>query len=512
MMPEPLHQAPGRHARAIVTMLLLVPLASPAASGANFGHGNVVDKARRLAQSPYRAPNRAPTFLRDLSYDDYRAIRFEPEAALWPGHDFRVQFFPPGHLHEHVVAIHVVDDEGIHEIPFASTMFDLGPNAALRERIPEDLGFAGFRLHYTTDGSPRRANSEDDEFLVFLGASYFRLKGMRQEYGLSARGAAIDTGLPDPEEFPRFTTFWLERPRPEAKTVTVHALLDSPSLTGAYRFDIKPGKSGNRVDVAATLFLRRPVDKLGLAPLTSMFMYSVGDHRPPAYLRPAVHDSDGLLLHAENGEWVWRPLQNPARVTVDRFRADDPRGFGLLQRDRDYDHYQSPSMEYQKRPSLWVTPRGDWGPGHLELVQLPTGVEWQDNIVAYWRPAQQPSPGEPLRLGYRLRADADGPAQPLARVTTTRKARRWEGPDHTFVVEFAGAGLMDLPADAGLRPQVSTDRGRAQATAVSKDSAYGVWRVRLQAAGADGEPQHLRLHLERNDKPVTETWDYVVRP
>lgn len=492
--------------------LLLACGTIPAAADESFSYDAVVDKARKLAQPPYQAPEKVPDFLRELDYDAHRALRFDPEQSPWPGHNFRIQFFAPGFLHQETVAINLVEADGMREAPFSPGMFDYGDRPGLEEKMPEDLGFAGFRLHYTADSPPERANSKHDEFLVFLGASYYRLKGLRQEYGLSARGAAIDTGLDVPEEFPRFREFWIERPAPDAHAVTVYALLDSHALTGAYRFTAYPGGSGSVVDVKATLFMRHNVTKLGLAPLTSMFMYGVGDHRPPRFLRPAVHDSDGLLLHLANDEWLWRPLSNPEAVTVDLFRADNLKGFGLLQRDREYDHYQSPSMEYQNRPSAWIAPKGDWGPGHVELVQLPIDDEWHDNIVAFWKPAEQPEPNQPLHLAYRMRAAAQGPEQPLAHVSATRTADGREAGVKSFRVEFTGPELMALPHDADIKTEVSFDRGQLHQVQLAKDDTYGVWRVTLKTVPEPGQPQHLRLRLTHEGRTLTETWDYIHRP
>src|SRR5205085_6387853 len=155
--------------------------------------------------------------------------------------------------------------------------------------------------------------------------------------------------------------------------VTVYALLESQRATGAYRFDIVPGAE-TVVRVQARLYLRAAatqVATLGIAPLTSMFFS--GENQPRrGDFRPEVHDSDGLQVATGDGEWLWRPLQNPARMTVTSFAVRELRGFGLMQRDRTFSSYEDTEARYERRPSAWVRPLSDWGPGRVELVQLPT--------------------------------------------------------------------------------------------------------------------------------------------
>ena len=82
-----------------------------------------------------------------------------------------------------------------------------------------------------------------------------RASARDQVFGLSARGLAIDTAESWGEEFPWFREFWLVTPAPNAKELTIYALLDSPRVTGAYRFAVEPGEQ-TRVDVECRLFLR----------------------------------------------------------------------------------------------------------------------------------------------------------------------------------------------------------------------------------------------------------------
>jgi glucans biosynthesis protein len=292
---------------------------------------------------------------------------------------FQVQFFHPGLYYNRTVIINTVSHEGAKNVPFSPDFFDYGANR-FQEKIPSELGFAGLRILYPLN------TDQPDDIAVFLGASYFRAVGKNQAYGLSARGLAIDTGQDSGEEFPYFKEFWIEEPDRNAQEIIIFALLDSKRITGAYRFTIRPGDN-TKMLVEGKLFKRDNIEKIGIAPLTSMFFYGENtNQRPVDDFRPEIHDSDGLQVVNSSGEKIWRPLINPPHLFINSFQSSNIKAFGLLQRDRDFDHYQDQETRYDSRPSALVVPVGDWGPGHVELVQIPTENETNDNIVAYWVP------------------------------------------------------------------------------------------------------------------------------
>jgi glucans biosynthesis protein len=342
-----------------------------------FNFADVHRRAAGLAKQTFEDSKREiPAFLRDLSYDQYQDIRFRPEKALWrnEGLPFEVRFAHLGFLFLWPVKINVVENGEVKPVAYSNDYFDYGHNKVPAD-LPADLGFAGFRLLY-----PLHQDGRYDEVAVFLGASYFRAVGQNQGFGISARGLAIDTGLPKAEEFPFFREFWIEKPARDATDITVYALLDSQSATGAYRFVIKPGLA-TICEVKAHVFMRQKVQKLGIAPLTSMFFHGELTDRFMDDFRPEVHDSDGLLLETGNGEWLWRPLVNPRRLNVSSFQDTNPKGFGLLQRDRDFSNYQDLEALYQRRPSAWIEPVGEWGKGVVQLIEIPSSAERYDNIV-----------------------------------------------------------------------------------------------------------------------------------
>ncbi len=511
----------GRAAATCVVLLFGVPWAAaqplPAAAPSQT-FSVVAERARVLAAQPYVAPaGKLPADLAALNYDRHRDIRFRPERALWrdAGLPFEVQFFHPGWLFADPVRVHEVSPAGTREISVDPKDFDYGKNSLDPTAWPK-LGFAGLRVHY-----PLNSGAYKDELVVFLGASYFRALGKGQRYGLSARALAIDTvarpGRPTRgEEFPRFVEFWLERPAgAEATSLTLHALLDSPRAAGAYTFTITPGED-TVMQVRSRLYLRagsEGIATLGVAPLTSMFLH--GENQPDDNdFRPEVHDSDGLAVHAGSGEWLWRPLVNPQLsrakgVLTTSFSTTDPRGFGLMQRDRAFASYEDLEARYELRPSAWVEPIGNWGPGRVELVQLPTEEEVHDNIVAYWLPDRLPAPGEPMDLSYRVRWQMKQEQRPgSAWVTQTRRGRSYgkllEG-EHKFVIDFDGPALRALPPDAVVEPVVTVGADTVVREAVAyRHDVTGGWRLTLRVlrpitspATASGQPLELRAFLRQ---------------
>ena len=369
------------------------------------------------------------------------------------------------------------------------------------------FGYAGFRVHY-----PIKQAGYKDEVIVFVGASYFRAIGKQHVYGLSARALAVDTALPSGEEFPFFKEYWLVRPAPGAHELEIYALLDSPRLTGAYHFTIYPGDQ-TLVDVESRVFLRKKVGKIGIAPLTSMFFSGENALQRVEDYRPEVHDSDGLLLFDATGEWTWRPLRNPRTLTVNSFGMTNPRGFGLIQRDRDFEHYQDLETRMETRPSVWIAPKGDWGAGGVELVQIPTQADIHDNIVAYWVPEQPADPAKPLDFAYRMTWYGDDAAHPPAgRVIASRRDRGTFEDGYRFVIDFQGRQLETLSAETVLQGVVTVGEGELLEQQVVKNPVNAQWRLTFQVRPRGGNPVEMRAFLKKGEEALTETWSYVLEP
>lgn len=485
------------------------------------GFADVKAMAAHLAEQPYKPEKQAPEFLLNLTYEQWRDIRFKPGSSLWRSRNlpFEIQFFHPGVYYRHPVDVYVIDGQKTTEIPFSPEIFDYGENQFDQE-IPEDLGFAGFRVHY-------KLNRPDykDEFAVFLGASYFRAVGKSMHYGLSSRGLAIDTGLDSGEEFPLFTKFWLVQPGSGAEQLVVYALLQSQSYTGAYEFTLHPGVV-TQTRVNSRIYQRTPVKKLGIAPLTSMFYYGENTEKPPqGDFRPEVHDSDGLLIAQSTGEWIWHPLRNPKTLSILEFKAPNPIGFGLLQRDLEFDHYQDLEALYNKRPSAWIKPTGgDWGNGRIELIMIPSDKEVNDNIVAFWVPdiADQT---EVLSFSYIIswffpsRSPHGGGV-----VNATFASADDQEKTRSLLVDFKGGKLDSLNSQAF--PGARVTAGEAISIVeqrVQKNPYINGWRMVLKIRAKDqstlekvlankSEPIHLRGFLHLGEDVLTETWRYAFYP
>ena len=481
-----------------------------------FSLDDVAVQAKALAEQKYQAPrSNLPNEFRDMKFADYQKIQFKREKSQWAGDKtpFKLSFYHQGMHFDTPVKINEVTADKVEEIKYDPSRFDFG-DVKFDPKATENLGWAGFRVLY-----PINKADKQDEIMTMLGASYFRVIGKGQTYGLSARGMAIDTALPSGEEFPRFTEFWVERPKPNDKHLVIFALLDSPRATGAYRFILRPGVD-TVVDVKAQMYLRDKVGKLGVAPLTSMYLFGANQPSPVPNYRPALHDSNGLSIHAGNGEWIWRPLNNPKHLAVSTFTVENPRGFGLLQRGRDFDKYQDLDDRYDMRPSGWIEPKGDWGKGRVELVEIPTSDETNDNIVAFWTPESLPEPGKVMNFSYRLHFTRDESALHSPETAYVKSTLRSTGdvkqsnlvrqPDGTvaFIVDFVGPEMSKLPQNSPVTPQVSIgNNGELVENSVRYNPVTKGWRLVLRVRVKDNkQPTEMRAALVNGDKTLTETW------
>ena len=476
-----------------------------------FNLEDVSVKAKELAGQKYEAPrSNLPNEFREMKFADYQKIRFRTEKAEWADQKtpFKLSFYHQGMHFDTPVKINEITANTVEEIKYDPTRFDFG-DVKFDPKATEQLGYAGFRVLY-----PINKADKQDEIMTMLGASYFRVVGKGHTYGLSARGMAIDTALPSGEEFPRFTEFWIQRPKPGDKHLVIFALLDSPRATGAYRLTLRPG-SDTIVDVKARMFLRDKVTKLGVAPLTSMFLFGANQPSKVLNYRRELHDSSGLSIHAGNGEWIWRPLNNPKHLAVSNYSIENPRGFGLLQRGRDFSHYEDLDDRYDKRPSAWIEPKGDWGKGSVDLVEIPTADETNDNIVAFWSPEKLPEPGQPLDVAYRMHWTIDEAAlhapdsawvqQTLRSTGDVKQSNLIRQPDGSvaYLVDFEGPSLAALPETADVRSQVSVgDNAELVENSVRYNPETKGWRLTLRMKIKDpGKPTEMRAALVENIVP-----------
>lgn len=478
--------------------------------GGKFSYEDVVSQARALGERPFDAEGlKIPAELTRLTYDSYREIRFRREKALWRdgGSDYRLHPFHLGFLHDKPVQLHIIREGIATPIPFTTGLFEYG-KVPVPERLSPSLGFAGFAVT-TTLNNP----TVQDELIAFLGASYFRLIGRGHRYGLSARSLALDVGGKEPEEFPFFRSLWLEEPTPGSPELVIYGLVDSPSVVAAYRYVVSPGKQ-TTMTVTATIVPRSVIPRIGLAPLTSMFLAGEGDLGQRADFRPEIHDSDGLLLKTGVGEWIWRPIRNPKSLQISSFADRSPGGFGLMQRDREFGHYQDLEAQYHARPGYWIEPLGDWGEGRVDLIEIPTDGEAFDNIVACWTPSKPIEPGKPAQFVYRLSALSTTEAlHPQGQVRSSFGASDTQdaGSNGTgtrrFIVDFADGDLEHYLADPKrVELHASVTAGTIAAKSIDPHPAIKGFRVMVDATLNAGETAQMRIVLKSRSQTLTETW------
>ncbi len=482
-----------------------VPTKVRFAKTANFDPDSVVKIARRLAQKPYGVLNDPlPPGLAKISYDEYRDIRFKPEASIWKaeGLPYQMQLFHRGFYFQDLIEIALVEGNQATHLAYNSGFFTAGD--VLSQKLPtQDIGYSGLRIHY-----PLNNPAYFDELMVFQGASYFRALGKGSDYGLSSRGLALNTAEPEGEEFPIFRAFWVERPNSDSNLIVVHALLDSPSVAGAYRFSVRPGDN-THIDVEATLFPRKELVKVGLAPSTSMFLHSMNGRQNTDDFRPEVHDSDALLILNGRGERLWRPLANPKQLQVSAFMDNSPQGFGLIQRERSFEAYQDLEAHYERRPSLWVEPVGNWGAGEVVLTEIPTDSEIHDNIVSYWKPKQPIAAGSEFHFTYRLiwgdEPEVDDGTVIVARTASGRADIAKATPRRLFVVDYqVKAGNNDeMPV-----VKVQSSAGVITNVVVSRQPKNNGYRLAFEMDPQDAELIELRAELKFTGPREVETWLY----
>ncbi|RZL68344.1 MAG: glucan biosynthesis protein G [Variovorax sp.] len=488
-----------------------------------FSLDDVAARARELANAAYVAPvSNLPPVFSSMQFADYQKLQPRLDRFEWRDQQtpFKLNFYHQGMQFNAPVKINEVSGDQVAEIKYDAARFDFG-DLSFDKEATSQLGYAGFRVLY-----PINQDGKDDEIMSFLGASYFRVIGKGQVYGLSSRGLAIDTTPPGAEEFPNFREFWIQRPQPQDRQLVIYALLDSPRATGAYQFILTPGRDAI-LDVQAKVFVRNDIATLGIAPLTSMFLFGPNQPSDKRNFRPAIHDSNGLAIHTGAGEWLWRPLNNPpGNVAISTFEVDNPKGFGLLQRGREFSRFEDLKDRYDLRPSAWIEPQGSWGKGKVTLMEIPTPDETNDNIVAFWSPDRPARKGEAFGYAYRMHWTMDEPllhGQDNAWVRQTFQTageqlqpnliRQLDG-STSLLVDFEGPVLARLPADAALTAQVSVGPNADVVEQVlQRNPAIQGWRLMLRVKVKNPAlPVEMRAALMQGDKALSETWSYQLPP
>jgi len=475
--------------------------------GEVFSRDKLLEYAKALAKSAYVAPDSTlPASLQSLNYDQYVSIRFRPERAIWSTdhRGFVIEPLHRGFIYAALVDLFTIEDGRVLVVPYEPDMFDFG---SIAPPAPDSkLGFSGFRLKAPID-SPDRL----DDFAIFQGATYFRAIARNQIYGAVARGLAINTGEASGEQFPFFRAFWIERPQQRSDTLAVHALLDSEAATGALHLTLTPGEN-TIIDVDATFYPRTKIDHVGIAPLNSMYLFGPNDRKGVDDVRVAVHESSGLQMLTGGGEWIWRPLQNPETLQISGFVDKTPRGFGLIQRNRDPAAFEDSQHRYETQPSVWITPKGDWGEGSIQLVEIPTDAEIHDNIICYWRPKNALEAGQEYAFSYRTNWCWTPPDTPPMAVVHETRIGAFGAKRRMFVIDFQGDIFANADNIRGIEPNIAANPGKISDVSLTLDTQRRIGRLSF---GLDPESENyseMRAVLIKDGKPVSETWLYRWTP
>jgi glucans biosynthesis protein len=471
-----------------------------------FEAGFVTETARNLSKQPFKASNNdLPEALKGLSYEQYVGIRNKSAANIWATENtgFSVTPLHRGFIFSTPMQINLVAQGQARRVIYDQNLYDVGKLAVPRFG---DIGFSGFSI--------QASQGEDglSDIAIFQGASFFRAMARGQNPGVMARALSIKTADPRGEEFPAFRTVWIERPTLAVNALVVHAIIDSESLTGAYRFTIRPGEA-TIIDTECTFFARAPVDHFGLATMSATHLLGPIDRRRSDDIRPNVAEIGGLQMLTGNGEWIWRPVANRDTLQISTFVDDKPRGFGFLQRDRDFERYQDDDQHWEKRPSLWIEPIGDWSSGGMQLVEIPTETEANDNIITYWRPKQVLTPGSETSFAYRQFWCWSPPERPNLAVTTgSYSGRGLANKRRRFIVEFSGDILADQTLAQDVKPSLSISPGALTLVRIFRYKDFKVFRVLFEFDPGNETSCEMRLVLEASGKPVSETWLYRWTP
>ncbi|MFN3892604.1 MAG: glucan biosynthesis protein [Beijerinckiaceae bacterium] len=477
-----------------------------------FDPAQVLEMARNLARQPWRKPAPdLPEPFNTLNHDQYASIERKPEAFVWRDQStgFALEPTPRGFIFGNSLQINVVEDGVARRLAYDPADYNFGKVPAAAER--KDVGFAGFRLWI------RGADGSLQDFLNFQGQGYFQTVGRGQPFGASARALAVrpvDQGKG--EEFPYFAAVWIERPVLAANAVVIHALLDSESVTGAFRYTMRPGDA-TIVDTECTLFTRAAIDNVGIAAMQGTFLFGPVDRRRGDDVRPGVYDVAGVQMHTGKDEWIWRPVANRQTIQLSAFVDENPKGFGVIQRDRDFSLFSDDDNHWEARPSVWTEPLGDWGPGHVTLIEIPAESQVNQNIIVYWRPRAPLAANSETTFSYRQWWAWNPPDRPpLATAWRSRSGRVSGSPPNArrrrFMVEFRGDALADVARNPEITARVTAAQGSVMSSRLMLARHEKAARVTFDLDAGNEPNMELRLLLESAGKPISETWLYRWTP
>ena len=478
----------------------------PAPQPEAFSAAKVVEMARALAAEPHKPPGSAPLDpLGSASPEEIATIRYRTGDLIWAGAGLAFAIEPvhrsrnfPGE-----VELYTVEGTTASRVVYDPARCDFGtlkpPPASAH------LGFTGFRiLRRRDDGQLLPAAS-------LVNASILAGIAPNQAWGAISRPLSVH--LPDQigEEPSQMRAVWIEQPRSVATELVMHALVDTPSLAGAIRFTLR-ADDATVIDTECTLFTRKQVDHLALAPVQATYLAGPIDWPPTPDMRPAVYEAAGVQMQTGNGEWIWRPVSNRSRLQISGFVDRDPQGYGLMQRDRGFGAFLDDENDWQRRPSVWIEPIGKWGAGEVTLLEIPAASQNNKNIACYWRPRPGLAAGAEVNYAYRQFWSWQAPSRPDGAIVTASRIGRIPGDTSEgktrFLVQFEGGQLGDPAKAAAIVPTIWSSAGKVAAIRVYRAPRQNSMRVVFDL-DAGGQPLvELRVWLKHDNAPMSEAWLY----
>lgn len=470
-----------------------------------FTPAKVAEIARALAGDAFKPPAASPLdALASPSPEELAAIRYKPNELIWANDNLPFAIEPlhrtrnmPGEL-----ALYLVDGATASRLPYDPAKFEFGkvkpPPAGTQ------LGFTGFRvLHRGSDGHLNPVVS-------LLNASILSAIARDQVWGAIARPMSVYSAEQG-EETPHIRTIWIEKPKPIATELVMHAVVDTPSLAGAVRFTLRAGEA-TVIDTECTIFARKQVDHLALTPIQATYLSGPIDWPQTGDMRPAAYEAGGVQMLTGAGEWIWRPVSNRSRLQISGFVDRDPQGFGLIQRDRAFATFLDDDGEWQRRPSVWIEPIGKWGPGEVTLMEIPAASQNNKNIACYWRPKPALAAGSETSFAYRQFWCWRTPEVPDgARVMLSRIGRL---PGDTsevknrVLIQFQGEQLSDPNKAATIAPSIWSSAGKVSSVRVFRTPRHGSMRVVFDLDPGGQPLVELRVVLKQDAASMSETWLY----
>ena len=466
----------------------------------------VQKQAELLSKSKYNEPLKIKN---DLTIDEYSQITFNASKALWMNEAllFRLEFFHLGYIYNTPLAVNEFKGLYSQDIRFTNDLFNFGNlNKDTSDKAKDLEGYAGLKILCQLN----RPN-QFDELISVLGNEKFRALGRYNIYGLYA-APLITIGINNKINLAHYTKFWLGKPESKSDHLTMCAIADSPEATIAFHYEIYPGDD-TKVKTKSTIYPRIDTLSVGIAPMSTLYFSGINTLSRYNLYYSQFHYSDNLIISSEKNVFS-QPLENYEQTVVNEVKTKDIKFFGLSQRDRNYDHYQTLFIALHLMPTLWIKPDNDWQKGKVVLVETPANNPNTLNIYAFWVPEEKLHKGKVYSYDYTMHWAINEPDPDTGPGCVSSTKVGLDGDNICFAIKFTGTMLKKLPAVANIT-SLTTISSNSKITdiKIQKDPFDNQWIALITASKpvkVDNKQSQVSLSctLMYGNKPITETWMY----